>query len=233
MKRALIAFLLCLVPQAALAQDCVILIHGLGRSAASMFVLQNYLEAEEYEAISIGYPSRLKPIPELAAHVMKKIPKRCAEETTHFVTHSMGGILMRYAAEHLPEKLPQNMGRTVMLGPPNKGSEIVDISRAGVWFQIANGPAGLSLGTDPESWPNRLGAYPFELGIIAGNQSIEPYWSGTISGEDDGKVSVESTKLGGMGDHITLPVTHTFMMQNPSVMAQVAYFLSEGRFNKE
>ena len=232
MKRVLITALLCIAPQVALAKDCVILLHGLGRSAASMFVMQNYLDAEGYDAISLGYPSRLKPIPELAARVVKKIPKRCVDQTTHFVTHSMGGILMRYAAEHLPSSLPKDMGRTVMLGPPNKGSEIVDISRAGAWFRIANGTAGLALGTDKDSWPNRLGAYPFALGIIAGNQSIEPYWSGSIKGEDDGKVSVESTKLEGMDYHLVLPVTHTFMMQNPEVMRQVLHFLVHGRFSR-
>ncbi len=117
-----------------------------------------------------------------------------------------------------------------MLGPPNKGSAVVDELSDFPGFEFLNGLAGKQLSTDDNSIPNQLGPVNYSLGIIAGEQSISPVFSSILKGPDDGKVSVASTKVEGMTDHIILPVTHTFMMNSPLVFKQVAHFLREGHF---
>ncbi|HEV8702794.1 MAG TPA: alpha/beta fold hydrolase [Candidatus Polarisedimenticolia bacterium] len=213
-------------------RETVVLLHGLGRSPQSMERLGRRLEARGYRVVSVAYASRHESVEAIARHLDIELARRCPERAVrvHFVTHSLGSIVVRYYIKH---HRPANLGRVVMLGPPNGGSELVDLMRRIPIVRHHMGPSRGQLGTDSSSLPARLGPVDFELGVIAGTRTWNPLFSWLLPGADDGMVTVERTKVEGMSDFLAVPRTHTFMMKGPDVIAQTIAFLRHGEFDHD
>ncbi|MDY6862183.1 MAG: alpha/beta hydrolase [Thermodesulfobacteriota bacterium] len=211
----------------------IILLHGLGRTSISMKRLEWVLSDKGYDVINAGYPSTKFSIRHLANdHLDRIIKEHCAEpdRKIHFMTHSMGGIILRcYLQKH---KLA-NIGRVIMFGPPNQGSEIADHFKNNFLYKFFMGPAGQEIGTGLNDIPCKLGPVDFELGVIAGNSTLNPYFSYIIPGPDDGKVSVKRAKISGMKDFLVVHTSHSFMIWRKKVIKQAIYFLENGMFYRQ
>ena len=211
--------------------DCAILLHGMGRTAMSMSLIEDALIAQGYTVWNESYPSLSQSLEAFTAPMMESAITYCRDKraaSIHFVTHSLGGIIVRY---YLQDHQIDNLGRIVMLAPPNKGSEVADGMKDDFFYQTIMGPNAQMLGTDEHSLPNRLKPIAGEIGIIAGESDGEPWFLPEIPGADDGKVAVERTKLPEMRDFLRVKSGHTFIMRDDAVISQIVYFLENGHFD--
>ena len=211
----------------------VVFLHGISRSFRSLIPMQKAVDAAGFATRNIGYPSRHKALSALADDIHPAIAPfaEANEGCTHFVCHSMGGLLARvYLARHRPARL----GRVVMLGTPNGGSEIADVMKNWLPYRLYFGPAGQQLVTARDATTEALlPAVDYPVGIIAGDHSLDPITSRfMLPGADDGRVTVARTRLDGMADHVVIPASHAFMIKNKEAIAQTVAFLKDGRFRR-
>ena len=208
----------------------VVLLHGMGRSALSMKRLEWALHREGFRVRNVSYPSTRLGIEDLVERHIQPLVEDCQRDSAapiHFVTHSLGGILVRQLAATHPQT---PIGRVVMLAPPNHGSEVTDTLRDWWLYRRLTGPSGQQLGTRATDVPPRLGPATFEVGVIAGRRSFNPLFSSWLPGANDGKVSVATTRLEGMTDFLVVPSTHTWISWRTPVVRQTVAFLHTGKF---
>jgi pimeloyl-ACP methyl ester carboxylesterase len=212
-------------------RDGIVFLHGIARTSRSFRRMQSVMEASGFATLNLGYPSRRKPLQALAEDIHPAVARFAGgvAGAVHFVGHSMGGLLTRvYLARHRPPRL----GRVVMLGTPNGGSEITDRLRNVTAYRFYFGPAGQQLGTTRDAALTALlPPIDYPVGIIAGNRSVDPISSTfLLPRPNDGRVSVQNTRLDGMADHIVIAAAHPWLMRNKVAIAQTIAFLRHGRF---
>ena len=232
MNRFLATFtLLVVVASPVRSEECVVFLHGLARTADSMEKVAATFEESGYAVANINYPSRFFEIEKLAPLAVEAGLAECpAGSIINFVTHSLGGILVRY---YLEQNDISNLGRVLMFAPPNKGSAVVDSLRHFPGFGLINGPAGYQLGTGEDSVPLMLGPVNYEVGVIAGTKTFNPILSQYLENPDDGKISVENTKVAGMTDFLVLHHSHPFIMKSSDAIDQAFAFIQNGKFEHD
>ena len=190
------------------------------------------LEERGFHVANVDYASRDHPIEFLAPMAVGTGIRECESKgelnAVHFVTHSLGGILVRY---YFADNDLDLMGRVVMLAPPNQGSNAADALRDLPGYEWLNGPVGNQLGKGEKSVPLRLGTPDFEFAVVAGDRTIDPVTSAVLENPDDGRVSVSDTRLDGMRDFRVVGSSHAFIMQKDEVFTLVNNFLKFGSFD--
>jgi triacylglycerol lipase len=210
--------------------DYVILLHGAGRTPLSMRPMESYLRTNGYRVINARFPSAGLSIEQIAdTYFPKLVGTLDSGVKIHFVAHSMGAIILR---QYLVRHTVTNLGRVVMLAPPNHGSEIIDHLRANPLLRLCLGPRLLELGTGPDALPQRLGPANFDCGVIAGDSSANPITGPMLHGANDGKVTVESARLDGAKDFLVLHHSHTWLIWKWQTFHQIAHFLRAGTFDR-
>jgi hypothetical protein len=214
--------------------DAVVLLHGLGRTRRAMVPLEEAFQAAGYRTLNRSYDSRRHHIESLARAVLGV---RLAELRTweprptriHFVTHSLGGILVRWFANHIG--LPEG-GRAVMIAPPHAGSEAADALQPLLPAQWWFGPVLQELGTGEGSVPLSLGPVAgLDVGVIAGDRATYPFFARRFEDAHDGLVSVASTRVEGAVDAIVVPSSHSFIAAQPATIHQAVHFVEHGGFD--
>ena len=210
--------------------DGVVLLHGISRTTRSFRKMQTALEGCGFPTLNQHYASRRKALEALAEDIHPSIQRFSdgIDGSVHFVGHSMGGLLARvYIARYRPKRL----GRVVMLGTPNSGSEIADRLKDFGAYRAFFGPAGQQLGTQRDTAIEAL--FPpvdYPVGVIAGDRSIYPITSAFLSKPHDGRVSIANTKLDGMTDHVVISTSHPWLARNSVAIKQTIAFLRGGKF---
>lgn len=207
----------------------IILIHGIFRTNSCMKKIARFFENKNYKTLNIEFPSTKYDISSLAKIIHQEV-KEFAQQVTkiHFIGHSIGGLIIR---TYLNTYSLENLGRVVMLGTPNNGSEIADFLKDFYLYKKLYGPAGQQLITDQSKFKNIFGSINYELGVIAGISSFHFIANKIIGKESDGRVSVISTKVEGMKDHITIKSTHVGLTSNKEAWQFTKNFIETGNFN--
>ena len=193
-------------------RELVVLVHGMGRSRLSMYMMGRSLEHAGYRVVNWGYSSTSRAVPELGGELADAVrERRGAAPRVHFVTHSLGSIIVRWSLANDP---PPRLGRVVMLAPPNQGSRAADRMTPWVGWLL---PPIRELRTDSSATARKL-PLPAQAEV------------GVIAGERDGKVSVAESHLEGEREHVVVRSHHTFIMNRKDVRRLVARFLATGSF---
>ncbi|MBC8385325.1 MAG: alpha/beta hydrolase [Candidatus Cloacimonetes bacterium] len=212
--------------------ECVILLHGFGDIKLSMNFLEKECQKSGYTTYNLGYSTAGETISSLSDKLLTDLIDDCIQKgfsKIHFVTHSLGGLIVRFYLQS--NSLPKG-SRIVMLSPPNKGTEVADFLKSNVLYQLFAGDVGQELCTDSEIIRN-LKELNIEIGIIAGNKSFNPFFSEIIPGEDDGRISIENTKLDNMADFLIVNGSHLTIKHRREVSEQMLYFLRNGKFQQD
>ncbi len=214
-------------------RETVFVLHGLNRTQLSMAWLAGRLRSAGYAVCNRHYATRSRTLEEHADMLLERVAaeREPGGGAVHFVTHSLGGLVVRCALHRCaPGRPPLDApGRFVMLGTPNQGSELAQqLAHSRAWSALL-GRQALEVLADGARFA-QWGPPPLVCGVIAGGRGDGRGWNPLLHGDDDGVVTVAGTHVEGEADHLVLPAFHTALPWRRDVAEQVLHFLRHGRF---
>lgn len=210
--------------------ETVIVLHGIRRTNRHSYLLAKRLSEAGFEVYNITYPFADHSIEDIVDFLHKKFDELGIDKKKkiNFVGHSMGGLVIR---GYINKYKPKNLHRVAMIATPNHGSELADkFKNWHLYRWIFGDKSSMQLTTDLGSLENFYGNVDYDLGIIAGKSWHKPFFSSILPGDDDGLVSVESTKLSGMKEHVVLNFSHALGLHYREVSDYVIRYLKTGSF---
>ena len=208
----------------------IVLIHGIHGERSDLSLLNEKLQQKGFKTYNFHYPSTKYPIEKLSSNYLKPFLAKLnsQNQSISFLTHSMGGILLRH---YLYKNKDIDIEKIIMLAPPNKGSDLVDIFGNNFIFKKRYGPAGQQIGTDLEQNLHLSNLEEYKVGIIAGDKTDHPYFSIFIPGKDDGKVALTNTFIDSDFDFLIVPCGHETILKSKIVLRAVDNYLKKGEFS--
>ena len=210
------------------AGKAVILLHGIGRSSHCFAKMKVSLLQDGLTVVPFEYPSTRISLQQSAEYLQSVIESLGSISSIDFVAHSLGGLVVRTLLKDFSDPRLHSL---VMLGTPNYGAELADMLHRTKLFSLVFGPAGQQLVTGGSATIGQLPVPSIPFAVVAGGKGTAEGYNPLLPGDDDGTVTVNSTRLSGAVDFLQVPRIHTFLTADPEVIAAVCCFLREGRFN--
>ena len=204
--------------------ELIILFHGLGRFSWSMSPLKKYFLPRGYDVLNVGYPSKRFTLDELVQdNILPKLKEYPLQKyrQIHFISHSLGGIIIREIQSNFKEQL----GHSFLLAPPNQGSEVADFFNQYSLTRYIIGPVLSDLTTTKPTSAQPVNAEVTNTHILMGTNPIPIVSFLFFTNSNDGLVSLESSKMKKMASHTTFPFTHAFIMGKEPVLKTIEQIL--------
>jgi hypothetical protein len=217
----------------------VVILHGLFRTRSAMAKLRSAIaEGDDYSVFCMGYPTTRGSVADHARSLDSAVRSLEGITEINFVAHSLGNLVVRHWLKDFAvtgTSLPagQTFGRMVMLAPPNFQPQLATKLLRTQFSTFVAGAAAEQMATGWENLESRLTTPSFEFGVLAGGKGDNRGYNPLIPGDDDGVITVESTRLPGARDFRRLPVLHSFFMNDQKVHEMTARFLAHGYFESD
>ena len=194
-----------------------------------MYLVKRRLEREYGMRVSIfSYPSVRGSLDENAAALAAFVHEQGAD-SVNIVGHSLGGVLALRTLLNDSDSLP---GRVVCLGSPLCGSRTAEYLGELEWAEDILGKSvpDAMIHQTANDWASEI-AVSRDIGVIAGTVPLGfGRLVASFDEDNDGTVGVSETRLDGIKDHLTLPVSHKGMLVSADVADQAAAFIKRGKF---
>lgn len=211
-----------LVEQKSSGDETVVLLHGIGRGRASLWLLDTRLQQAGYKTLNYPCAAQSESLEDIAKQLCVFISEKVKTQKYHLIAHSLGNLVIRIAFKH---GYPDGLEKIVMLAPPNRPTELARALRDNPIYKWFTNDEGWLLASD--DFYSQLPVPNVPFGIIAGNRGQ----AFMLTEPNDGVITVESTKLEGMSDWIVVPQAHTFIMNSRIVAELCVSFIKQGKFD--